>query len=101
MTAAVAQPRGVPTTLYYYLEQKDGGVYDTYPGTAAEKRRKHVPHDVTVRDMRMNLSDFTTDSCGFQLVPHRATEKEFADEEAVRRTYYPEIEDLIKETYGL
>jgi len=100
MAAAVASPREVPTTLYYYLEPRDGGTIQTYPGTAAEKRRKHVPKDTVVHDMRPSLSDLTVDKCGFQLVDHVSREKKFDDEDTVRETYYPETAELIKKTTG-
>jgi hypothetical protein len=94
-TAAVALPTE-PTTLYYYLEVKDGGIVQTYPGTAYEKRRKHVPHTVNVQDLRSIRDDFTLDNAGFQIVDHVSKEKDFIDEETVERVYYPECQELIK-----
>jgi len=88
------------TTLYYYLEEKDGGIIQTYPGTAFEKRRKHVPHDMKVRDLRLIKDEFTLDKNGFQLVNFSTKEKEFLDEEEVHRVYYPACEALIKKLYS-
>ena len=62
--AAVAALPAQPTTLYYYLEPKDGGQIQTFPGTAAEKRRKHVPHSVDIKDMRSIRSHFTLENNG-------------------------------------
>lgn len=87
------------TTLYYYLEVKDGGIIQTYPGTAFEKRRKHVPHAMKVRDLRPIKDEFTLDKNGFQLVNFPTKEKEFLDEEEVKRVYYPECQALIKKLY--
>lgn len=87
------------TTLYYYLEVKDGGIIQTYPGTAFEKRRKHVPFDTKVRDLRLIKDEFTLDKNGFQLVKFAPTEKEFLDEEEVKKSYYPECQALIKKLY--
>ena len=99
-TAAVAHPTDAlhsePTTLYYYLEVKDGGIVETYPGTAFEKRRKHVPQEVTIKDMRPIRSEFTLDNNGFELVDFKPKEKELIDEEKVEKDYYPECIDLIK-----
>ncbi|KAF2770743.1 hypothetical protein EJ03DRAFT_326087 [Teratosphaeria nubilosa] len=50
-TAAVALPVE-PTTRNDHLTVKDGGIVQTYLGTAFEMRRKHVPHDVVTSDMR-------------------------------------------------
>lgn len=85
-----------PTTLYYYLEVKDGGIIQTYPGTAFEKRRKHVPHPVTIQDMRPIKEEFTLHKNGFQLVDHVTQEKDFLDEKHVEQVYYPECEALFK-----
>lgn len=89
----------VDTTLFYYLEVKDGGIIQTYPGTAFEKRRKHVPHQMTVKDLRPIKEQFKIDECGFELVPHVSAEKTFDDEEHVKQVYYPEVIDLIKRVY--
>lgn len=96
MATADVQLPTEPTTLYYYLEPKDGGIIQTYPGTAFEKRRKHVPHDVTVKDMRSIRDKFTIDKNGFQLINHTTDNKDFNDEEEIQNTYYKECCDLIK-----
>ena len=85
-----------PTTLYYYLELKDGGIIQTYPGTAFEKRRKHVPHKMRINDLRSVRSEFTIDKCGFELVDHVSKEKDFTDEDQVKEVYYPEVIDIVK-----
>lgn len=106
-TTTTAALPAEPTTLYYYLEPKDGGIQptdggvQTYPGTAFEKRRKHVPHDMHVKDLRPARSDFNIDECGFQLVDHVTKVENFADEENVSRVYYQECIDLIKKTQVL
>lgn len=85
-----------PTTLYYYLEPKDGGIIQTYPGTAFEKRRKHVPHEMRIHDLRSVKDQFKIDECGFELIDHVSKEKDFTDEEHVKATYYPEVIEMIK-----
>jgi len=91
--------RAEPTTLYYYLEPKDGGQIQTFPGTAAEKRRKHVPHDVKVKDMRPVRDEFTLDKVGFELIDHVSKEKDFLDEKQITEVYYPEVEEIIKRKF--
>lgn len=99
-TAAVAHPTDAlhsePSTLYHYLELKDGGIVQTYPGTAFEKRRKHVPHEVDIKDLRPVRSEFSLDENGFQLVDFSPKEKTFLDEAHVEQEYYPECSNLIK-----
>lgn len=97
-TATVTLPEE-PTTLYYYLEVKDGGIIQTYPGTAFEKRRKHVPHSMNIKDMRSLRDQFTLEKNGFQLVDQVFTEKNFnAGDESVKETFYPEVKALLKKT---
>ena len=87
-----------PSTLFYYLELKDGGIIQTYPGTAFEKRRKHVPHDVNISDLRQVKEKFTIHKNGFQLVNHTPKVGDWGDKEHVKQVYYPECEALIKKT---
>jgi|TARA_R110002003_G_scaffold1720_4_gene23487 hypothetical protein len=95
---AVAAPLPVqPTTLFYYLEPKDGGIIQTYPGTAFEKRRKHVPFDVNVSDMRAKRDEFTIDNAGFQLVEFKSKVKDFANEDEIKQVWYDEVINKIKE----
>lgn len=96
----VAQPKDVQTTLRYYLEIADGGTGISYPGTAGDKRRKHNPVDVLIRDMRGPDQAFTLDTHGFELVSHTAVEKPFTDEETVKEKYYQEIIGLMKSVTG-
>lgn len=104
-TAAVAQPvSALPsedTTLYYFLEVKDGGIIQTYPGTAFEKRRKHVPHEMNIKDLRDVKDKFTLDRNGFQLIQHpTGMDKDFLDEQQIKDVYYPECQELMKKMTG-
>ena len=96
MAAADVMLPTEPTTLYYYLELKDGGIVQTYPGTAFEKRRKHVPHDMIITDMRSKKEEFTLHKNGFQLCENVTDEKDFLDENHVKKVFYPACEKLIK-----
>lgn len=89
-----------PTTLYYYLEVKDGGIVQTYPGTAFEKRRKHVPHEMHIHDLRPIRQDFTLDKAGFELINHVTKVKDFTDDDHVKEVYYPEITEIVKRVTG-
>ncbi|KAK4936556.1 hypothetical protein LTR10_022605 [Elasticomyces elasticus] len=99
-TTTVTLPTAPTVTLWYYLEVKDGGIIQTYPGTAFEKRRKHVPHDIKVNDMRPARDEFTIDKCGFQLVNHKSAVKDFGNEEHTKEVWYPEVKSLIKKVTG-
>ncbi|EXJ92459.1 hypothetical protein A1O3_01010 [Capronia epimyces CBS 606.96] len=98
-TETITLPQ-TPTTLNYYLELKDGGIIQTYPGTAFEKRRKHVPHEVKINDLRPIHSEFTLDKAGFELVHFPTKVKDFGNEEEIKQVYYPEITELVKRVTG-
>lgn len=49
-------------------------------------------------DMRGQERQFDIDKQGFQVIEHNSSETEFMNEEAIRNTYYPELEDLLKRT---
>ncbi|MCJ1307248.1 hypothetical protein MMC25_000894 [Agyrium rufum] len=53
-----------------------------------------------VEDVRGRESDFSLETSGFQFVNHETIEKEFRDDESIKRDYYPEIENLVKELTG-
>ena len=97
MATADIQLPTEPTTLNYYLELKDGGIIQTYPGTAFEKRRKHVPHQMRIQDLRSVKSQFKLEEAGFELVDWESNEKTFEDDEHVKEVYYPEVVKLMKE----
>jgi hypothetical protein len=84
------------TTLFYYLELKDGGIIQTYPGTAFEKRRKHVPHEATIRDLRTVKDQFKVDNCGFEIISHHTSVKDFTNKAEVEEKYYPEVREIIR-----
>lgn len=88
------------TKMFYYLEVKNGGIIQTYPGTAFEKRRKHVPHDVNIADLRPIKDEFKIDNAGFELINHKTAVKDFSNQEEVERLYYPEVKEMIKKASG-
>lgn len=60
--------------------------------------RPHATLIVTVHDISGNEDKYTLDSHGFQYVKHESGEKEFEDEEKIKEKYYPEVEQLLKDT---
>jgi hypothetical protein len=53
---------------------------------------------VVVHDVAGDEEKYTLDSHGFQYVKHESVEKDFQDEEQIKAQYYPEIEQLLKDT---
>ena len=58
------------------------------------------PHTVPIRDVRPVAELMSLDREGFALVSHRSAVTDFADEDQLRRIYYPEAERLITAATG-
>jgi len=58
------------------------------------------PHTMVVSDLRPILAEVSLDRDGFDLVHHRSAVRDFHDAEEVKRVYYPEVEQLLKEVTG-
>ncbi|KAI1128593.1 hypothetical protein F5Y10DRAFT_277291 [Nemania abortiva] len=80
-------PHDVTTILNYFEDNKpsflSGSTYETM-----------------IHDIRGNESQYTLDTKGFQIVKHSSKEKDFFDEEQIKRIYYPETEELLKKITG-
>jgi hypothetical protein len=60
----------------------------------------HEPHRVPIHDVRPVAEFMSLDREGFALVTHRSAVTDFADEEQLRRIYYPEAERLVAAATG-
>ncbi|KAF2396196.1 hypothetical protein EJ06DRAFT_534331 [Trichodelitschia bisporula] len=58
---------------------------------------KLIDKEAQVKNIRGREDQFTTDTSGFAIHKSIATEKSFRDEKAVRESYYPEVEALLRE----
>ena len=68
----------------------------------ADKKRtgKYLEHKVSIHDGRVIANELSLEREGFIFVRHATRVKNFYDEAEVRAVYYPEIEQLVKETSG-
>ncbi len=78
-----------PVTLMYRIE--NGEPQRTY---------ESIKHRVTILDSRAINERLTLDNQGFALVHHRTAIGDFYDDAEVRAAYYPEVEQLVKQTTG-
>lgn len=71
-------------------------------GTTAETRRSHpdTPVVVPIEDGRSRQDSINLEEHGFELVNQSTAVMNFLDEDEVRRTYYPEVEALLKDRTG-
>jgi hypothetical protein len=73
--------------------------YDPPPG---EPLTTVVPetHTLSIHDVRPVARVVSLDEEGFALLQHRSAVSEFADDDEIKRTYYPETAGVLKEATG-
>lgn len=92
------KPHDVKTTLNYYKDPGDGSApHPTYVNKPETYERPTEPLEVTVHDIRGEESQYTLDGTGFQTHRHTSAEKDFLDDEKIKREYWPETEQLLKD----
>lgn len=99
MTMTSTEPRTVETTLNYYLDPSKGGHTSYQIGVADYHRRKFEPHQARIQDIRGREDQFNLETHGFQHHKHVSAEKEFVDNEQVKKIVYPEVEQLLKDLW--
>lgn len=88
----------VQTTLNYYKDPGDGSEPEpSYVNKPQTYDRPTEPLGVTVHDIRGEESKYTLDSTGFQVHHHLSTEEDFLEDEKIRKEYYAETEQLLKD----
>ena len=100
--SALEVPRGpVTTTLSYYEAPADGAVpfnYVEQPPDGQPQRNygEHV-EKVQINDIRGQEAYFTLDNNAFEALANvpPSAERDFADDEHIKRVYYPEVEKLL------
>ena len=73
--------------------------YDPPPGVP-RSTVINEPHTVQIHNARQMVSAPLLDDEGFGLVQHRSAVRNFNDEDEVKRLYYPEAEQVLKEATG-
>jgi hypothetical protein len=92
------KPHDVKTTLNYYKDPGDGSEpQPTYVGKPETYERPTEPLEVTIHDIRGEEGRYTLDGTGFQIHRHVSAEKDFLEDEKIRREYYAETEQLLKD----
>jgi len=49
-----------------------------------------------IHDIRGTEDEYSLDKEGFQILRHSSAEKDFVDDDQVRKVYHAEIEELLK-----
>jgi hypothetical protein len=107
MNEVLERPTGLETvpqieaTLNYLINTGEKIVTAAGPGGTADTRGgKPDPHRVVLRNGRPFANDFKLEREGFRFVPHDTKVADFFDDAELRRTYYPEMEALVKAESG-
>ncbi len=101
MTRELA-PDTLEVTMNYHLDSGEmpwtftGG----YGSTERRSGAKQEPHKIVLHNGRPHIPEFVLDVHGFRFVDHRTKMRDFYDEGEIVRTYYPEMEELIKREAG-
>lgn len=92
------QVHDVHTELHYYKDPGDGSPpAPIYIGKPETYQRPAETRSVLVHDIRGTEDQYTLDKTGFQIYKHQSVEKDFLDDEQIKKVYYPETERLLKE----
>jgi hypothetical protein len=92
------KPRNVSAVVNYFKENEDGSPpAPAYVGKPETYDRPTSPKNVTIHDIRGSEDKFSIDTTGFAVVQHKSEEKDFVDDEHIKRVYYPEVESILKE----
>src|SRR5262249_10908240 len=99
----IAEPDTIPdtieATLNYLLDTGEMPVnYVGMPGDGTRNSGKRDPRRVAIRNGRPGR--FTLDRSGFGCVRHDTKVADFFDEDEIRRVYFPEMVDLVKQESG-
>lgn len=100
-TADIPIPRGdTQTRLTFYSPPADGSAPWNYveqpPEGSPQRNYGEDQHEVTVHDIRGREKDFDINTNGFGVIQGvHSEEKDFNDDDHIKRVYYPEVEKLL------
>ena len=96
------QPKSLTATLHYLkrgAEKPTRYVEDPPPGVP-QWNGIDDPRQIRIEDARGRESEFTLDRNGFAIIKSSSAVGDFYSPEEVKRTYYPEVERLLRERLG-
>ena len=99
---AAFTPKTLTSTLHYLkrgTEKPARYRIDPPPGVPRWNGEDDM-REVTIEDARGREAEFTIDRNGFQLVKAPTAVADFYDPDEIRRVYYPEVEQLVKDKLG-
>jgi hypothetical protein len=97
-----SQAKSLTTTLHYLKrgpERPVRYVEDPPPGVP-QWNGIDDPREIRIEDARGREQEFTLDRNGFQIVRRPSQVRNFYSEGEIKRTYYPEVEQLLRTELG-
>ncbi|KAH9825949.1 7alpha-cephem-methoxylase P8 chain [Teratosphaeria destructans] len=99
-TTDIPIPRGETTSkLVFYAPPADGSAPWNYVEPEPGQQQRNYgedEHEVTIHDIRGREHDFDINTNGFGVVQDvKSEEKDFTDDESIKKLYYPEVERLL------
>ena len=98
-TRSPYNPRDVNATIRYLKEKEDGSPLDPIyfdHGPRKTPPSEGNPRMMKIHDIRGTEDEYSLDKEGFQILRHSSAEKDFVDDDQVRKVYHAEIEELLK-----
>jgi hypothetical protein len=101
LDAAVA-PKTLTATLHYLIRgaEKPAAYRIEPPPGVPRWNGTDDPREVRIEDARGREAEFTLDRNGFALVKAPTAVADFYDPEQIKRVYYPEVEQLLRDKLG-
>ena len=98
ITPPKSQQLHVEASLNYHKPNEDGSPpHPTYVDRPETYDRPFETHKVLIRDISGDEGNYTLDTNGFQVHSHTSVEKDFVDDDQIKSSYYPEVEQLLKD----
>lgn len=99
---AATTPRDLTATLHYLKRGLEKPVFYRIEPPAGVPQWNGIddPRAVRIEDARGRESEFTLDRNGFALVKAPTAVADFYDDEEIKRVYYPEVEQLLRDQLG-
>jgi hypothetical protein len=105
MAATAVLTHDVHTSLNYFTSTQNGEppynfTYSPPPDGLPQTNVIMEAIDTVVHDLRGEEDTVSLETTGFEFVRHVSEQKAFVDEEAIRTSYYKEVEELLKNHTG-
>lgn len=87
--------RHVRATMGYYKPKADGALPEVDDLAIILGSKDMDCREVEINDIRGNMNFYHLEEHGFQVLQHTSSVDDFNDEDAIKSTYYREIEELL------